>query len=465
MLFQTQTFFIFFIIVYSLYLCFYRKYSIQNFILLAASYVFYGWWDWRFLSLLWISTVMDYICAILIENASDLRKKKRILILSLTGNLGILGIFKYLNFFSLSLHTLLNSVGLDVPLPVLNAVLPVGISFYTFQTMSYTLDVYRGQFKASRNFSEFALFVSFFPHLVAGPLLRAPNLLKQIQGPRQITLRHYDEALFLLLWGYFQKVVIADNVSVIVNQVFQNSGAYGGLDIGLAVLAFAVQIYCDFSGYSNIARGLAKLLGFELSINFNIPYAARNPSEFWSRWHITLSSWFRDYLYIPIGGNRGTLFQTCRNLMITMLLAGLWHGARWTFVMWGIYHGFLLLIYHAWRQRFPQKILPDFLQRVFMFVLVCFGWLLFRSQSLTQAGQMIGQLGISTSLFTASFLKDLLFFTAPLVLIEFYQKKHEEPLWWSWQSNRVRIPLYSFFCLWLLIFSVRGKIEFIYFQF
>ena len=328
----------------------------QNLFLLAASYYFYGTWDWRFTSLLMISTVVDYFVGQRIHMATEIRRRKLLLTISVMVNLGILGFFKYFNFFVDSLGVLLDGAGFDPHLPVLRIILPVGISFYTFQTMSYTIDIYRKRMEPTRNFIDFALFVSFFPQLVAGPIERARVLLPQIAAPRQVTRPMITSGLNLMLMGYLKKVAIADTLAPLVDQIFSQPA---GLDTGTlltGVYAFAFQVYGDFSGYSDIARGVSRLLGFELLENFNAPYLSRSITEFWRRWHISLSTWLRDYLYIGLGGNRKGEFRTYINLFLTMLLAGLWHGAAWTFVVFGALHGVYLTVEKIWLK---DKVLSD----------------------------------------------------------------------------------------------------------
>jgi D-alanyl-lipoteichoic acid acyltransferase DltB (MBOAT superfamily) len=318
-LFNSYIFWIFFLAVFALY-SLNRRLRWQNSVLLVASYVFYGFWDWRFLGLLFISTVIDFYVARALERTPEEDRRKALLAVSLGANLGILGVFKYLGFFTESMVELLNALGVQSSLNVLEVLLPVGISFYTFQTMSYTIDVYRRQLPATSNFFDFALFVSFFPQLVAGPIERASKLLPQLLQPRTPSNSAFAEGFYLVLLGLFKKIVIADNMAPIVNAVFSRDVAtLSGAEVLVGVYAFAFQIYGDFSGYTDIARGVAKWLGFDLMLNFRMPYFAVSPSDFWGRWHISLSSWLRDYLYIPLGGNRRRPLLTYRNLMLTMI--------------------------------------------------------------------------------------------------------------------------------------------------
>lgn len=377
MVFNSLIFLVFFLVVYGLYRV--MPHRGQNLLLLVSSYFFYGWWDWRFLSLIFISTVVDYWAGLAIEHADEnARRRKIALWISLVSNLGILGFFKYFNFFADNLVVLLQGVGISSPVRHLNIILPVGISFYTFQTMSYTLDIYSRQMRPTRNFLDFAAFVSFFPQLVAGPIERASKLLPQIQTPRTITRGDMESGAWLVFWGLFKKCVVADNLAMLIDTGFGGGSATGAQSL-LGLYAFAFQIFCDFSGYSDIARGLARWMGIELMLNFNNPYFALNPREFWARWHISLSTWLRDYLYIPLGGNLKGRRRTYVNLVLTMLLGGLWHGAAWTFVAWGAFHGALLAIYHAWAAKFSPSGTLDSgrwigLRRLWMFHLVCLGW-------------------------------------------------------------------------------------------
>ena len=389
MLFNSYTFWLFFGFVFVLCGLSRRNFRLQNTVLLVASYTFYGFWDWRFLSLLLVSTIIDFNVAQWLERAETPRRRKLLLALSLCANLGVLGVFKYLGFFTESMVELLNAFGIDSSLPVLNVLLPVGISFYTFQTMSYTIDVYRRELPATKRFFDFALFVSFFPQLVAGPIERAAKFLPQVLQPRLQNRLRFTEGFYLILLGLFKKVVIADNMAPIANAIFSRDvSTLSGPEVMIGVYAFAFQIYGDFSGYTDIARGVAKWLGFDLMLNFRMPYFAASPSDFWARWHISLSSWLRDYLYIPLGGNRHGALLTYRNLMLTMLLGGLWHGAVWTFVVWGGFHGLILCLYRFFGT-FSTATEPRALVRsgpfisgrwlgiLVMFHLTCIGWLFF----------------------------------------------------------------------------------------
>lgn len=527
----------------------------QNRLLLVASYVFYGFWDYRFLFLVLISTYIDFIgglgiagvrvplkkmlrlSAILTGSAlllcSDINypqlfdglrhlefqdalasiprgwtayataivtlivslgytaiqpwlfarceQTRRIsyLVISLTANLGILGYFKYCDFFIESFRDFAQLIGWgNLNLLPLGILLPAGISFYTFQSMSYAIDIYRRETEPTDDFMDFALFVCFFPHLVAGPIMRAHTLLPQVIHPRRVRREDWEEGLYLVLMGLFKKVVVADNLAVMANAVFnqyaagQSEGISGAATM-MGLYAFALQIYGDFSGYSSVARGISKWLGFELVINFRLPYFAVSPSDFWQRWHISLSSWLRDYLYIPLGGNRGGTWMTYRNLMITMLLGGLWHGAAWTFIAWGFYHGAILCLFRVLKIRDPKLTSNpvSWIQYAFrvvvMFHLTCLGWLFFRADGFGTAAAMLKRI-VLDPLPHADILPQiamLLFYCGPLFLLE----------WWLDGEERVdrltaRMPLrravaYAYLLLSMLVFHASQAAEFIYFQF
>ena len=344
MLFTQPIFFAFFGLVFCLYWAL-SGYTVRKRLLLVASYVFYGAWDYRFLSLILASTVVDYFVGLGLTRIEDERRRRALLALSITSNLGILGVFKYAGFFVDSFYDLLSLFGLGSGAFSLHIVLPVGISFFTFQTMSYTIDIYRRRMEPTRDFLDFAFFVSFFPQLVAGPIVRAMEFFPQMEGRKWFTHVDVRAALSLFLVGFIKKACIADNLAVPVDAVFAAPEQFGVASIWIAVLCYAVQIYCDFSGYTDMAIAVAALLGYKLPVNFYWPYFAVNVQDFWRRWHMTLSTWLRDYLYISLGGNRGTRWFTYRNIMITMLLGGLWHGAAWTFVVWGALHGLALVLH------------------------------------------------------------------------------------------------------------------------
>ncbi|MCC6697751.1 MAG: MBOAT family protein [Candidatus Hydrogenedentes bacterium] len=381
---------VFLTIVYGLYRM--MSHRQQNLMLLAASYIFYGAWDWRFLGLMLISTVIDYAVALRLRTAEAPRARKGLLLVSICANLGLLGAFKYFNFFASSLADLAGAFGITLHWTTLSIVLPVGISFYTFQTLSYTIDVYRRKLEATDRFFDFALFVAFFPQLVAGPIERASHLLPQVLKPRTITWDQSTRGVYLIAFGLFKKVVIADGVAHSVDTIYNAGLNVTWADIILATYLFALQIYCDFSGYSDIARGSAKLMGFDIMVNFRLPYFSSNPSEFWRRWHISLSTWLRDYLYSPLGGNHHGTAKTYRNLMTTMVLGGLWHGAAWNFVLWGVFQGAILCIHRPFakgrKDAPPRTGLSAWVMQAasvaFFFHVTCYGWLLFRARSFEQ---------------------------------------------------------------------------------
>jgi alginate O-acetyltransferase complex protein AlgI len=376
-IFHSLSFVAFFIIVVAIYWP--LNHRAQNIFLLGASYVFYGWVQPWFVLIMLASTTVDFWAGQRMED--EPAHKKRYLGASLLVNLGMLGFFKYFNFFIENVHTALATLGISVSVPVLSLVLPAGISFYTFQALSYTIDVYKGEMHARRDPISFALFVAFFPHLVAGPIMRAQNLLVQVERPRKFSADAARSGLVLMAWGFFKKLVVADNVAVIANRVFaHNAPTFEILWAG--VFAFGIQIYADFSAYSDIARGVARWFGFELVVNFDHPYIAHSPTDFWRRWHISLSTWFRDYVYIPLGGNRVPAWQREINLLATFVISGMWHGASWNFVLWGFYHGMLVMTTRnvgRWL-RLPE-IWPGpliFVQIAATYVLMVGGWLFFR---------------------------------------------------------------------------------------
>jgi D-alanyl-lipoteichoic acid acyltransferase DltB (MBOAT superfamily) len=344
MLFNSVEFLIFLITVFVLYWFVFKKnLKAQNFLVLVASYLFYGWWDYRFLSLIFLSTIIDYIVGLKVFQALSQREKKIWMWLSVVFNLGMLGFFKYYNFFADSFAEALGSIGYTVDVLTLNIILPVGISFYTFQTMSYTLDIYKGKLEPTKDFIAFGAFVSFFPQLVAGPIERASNLLPQMHNKRAFKFEQGVEGIRLIIWGLFKKIVVADSLAIPVNEIFLNYQQCSSIALIIGAVFFAFQIYGDFSGYSDIARGVAKLFGFELMVNFNFPYFSRNIGEFWRKWHISLSTWFKDYVYIPLGGSKVGKLKAIRNILIIFLVSGFWHGANWTFIVWGAIHGVLFI--------------------------------------------------------------------------------------------------------------------------
>jgi alginate O-acetyltransferase complex protein AlgI len=485
MIFNSLIFLVFLAIVLAAY---YRlRHRGQNLMLLAASYIFYGWWDWRFVALLLFTTFFDYWCALWIEREPRLTRRRLFLSFSMMVNLGVLGIFKYFNFFAGSLEHVLAFWGMKATFPTLHIILPVGISFYTFLSMSYTIDVFRGQLKAARNPLDFMLYVAFFPHLVAGPIVRASFLLPQCQRPRVINPAEVLNGLWQILMGYVKKIVIADRLAEITHWGFgQPAAPFPDANTWFVIYAFAFQIYGDFSGYSDIARGLAKLMGFELTTNFTAPYWVTNPSDFWRNWHISLSTWLRDYLYIPLGGNRRGTGRTYANLMITMLLGGLWHGAGLAYVLWGFYHGTLLAVHQAWRslagpgapangmaagtQNRSWRQMRQLALVLLFFHITCVGWLLFRAGSLPP---QFSQARMVLSFLHAMFHWPLAAGVSPLAqpvivlggLAMFFQRQHEKMDSFSaWKTGRqaVAVALALAAILGLGIFE---GAQFIYFQF
>lgn len=470
MLFNSFDFLFFFLIVYALYAIF--SHRAQNLLLLAASYYFYAYWDVRFLSLIIFSTIVDYSCSLQIDAG---RKKKLFLWISLLVNLGLLCTFKYFNFFVDSALMMLGKASLAPNERLLQVVLPVGISFYTFQTMSYTIDVYRGQLKPTRNFLNFALFVAYFPQLVAGPIERAKRLLPQIEKERTLTYQQFREGAWLILLGFFMKTVMADNLAYFVNEVFDGNEGNPphGLQVILGMFAFAVQIYGDFGGYTNIARGISKWFGIELMVNFRMPYFSANPPEFWRRWHISLSSWLRDYLYIPLGGNRYGSFNTFRNLVLTMLLGGLWHGAALNFVAWGAYHGVLLVV-HRLMQPLLEMIQPShrigqlvwrWSRVACFFALTLFGWMLFRIHDLSRLPEVFSNMWNPWAWNGKVLILTIAIFCTPVILLDLIQewKKDLMVIKRFWAPVRLAIYLFMFACI--VMSSSRENHAFIYFQF
>ncbi|WP_147299180.1 MBOAT family O-acyltransferase, partial [Winogradskyella eximia] len=390
MLFNSFEYLIFLPTVFLLYWFVFNKHlKLQNLFLLVISYVFYGWWDWRFLALIAFSSFVDYNIGLRLDRTQEQRKRKLLLYISMLVNLGFLGYFKYYNFFIDNFKLAFESIGINMHLSSLQIILPVGISFYTFQTMSYTIDVYRKKLEPTKNVIEFFAYVSFFPQLVAGPIERAKNLLPQFKVKRKFSYDLASDGMRQILWGLFKKMVIADNCAVYVNQIFDAPQDYNSPTLILGAVLFAFQIYGDFSGYSDIAIGTAKLFGFNLMQNFATPYFSRDIAEFWRRWHISLSTWFRDYVYIPLGGSKGGKWMKVRNTFIIFLVSGFWHGANWTFIVWGFLNALFflpLLLTNNNRNHIDvvasNKMLPS-IKEIFQigvtFVLTCFAWIFFRA--------------------------------------------------------------------------------------
>ena len=446
---------------------------------LAASYLFYGWWDWRFLGIVAFTTILDFSLGILIEDATDDASRKKMVQYSVIANLTFLGVFKYFNFFADSFVKVLHGVGLKDNWNTLHIILPIGISFYTFQSMSYTIDVYRKEIRAERDFWRYATFVSFFPQLVAGPIVRARLFLPQFQkGDRQFKWNRFIEGLAQILWGYFKKVAIADTIAPFVDQIFAFPGNFSAISCFIGVILYSFQIYCDFSGYSNIACGLAETLGFEFPWNFRTPYFSKNFSEFWTRWHISLSSWLRDYLYFSLGGNKNGKLMTYRNNMLTMLIGGLWHGANWTFVFWGFLHGLYLVVQRVAGKQFGKieetLRLPKWLQTgidvAIVYSLTCFAWIFFRAPNFSIAWQVIRKcasldgMGWNTVLDKFLVIKAAILISI-LLLSELMHNNLKNLQELAIQNSVFRVTAFATLLILIAFFGTFGASAFIYFQF
>jgi D-alanyl-lipoteichoic acid acyltransferase DltB (MBOAT superfamily) len=478
MLFNSVEFSVFVPVVFVLYWLLSNKVvKYQNALLLLASYFFYGCWDWRFLGLLGFSTILDFYSGLRIYNSKSDKARKRWLVASVTINLGFLAYFKYYGFFVESFANLLSSNGLSAYHSTLNIILPIGISFYTFHGLSYVFDIFNRKIRPTTNFIDYSLFVSFFPLLVAGPIERATHLLPQIESPRKFEYSKAVDGLRQMLWGFFKKIVIADGCAAYATPIFAEPGNYNGSTLVLAAIFFAFQIYGDFSGYSDIALGTARLFGFELLKNFNFPYFSRDIAEFWRRWHISLSSWFKDYLYYPLGGSRGSKFRTICNTMIIFIVSGFWHGANWTFIVWGIYHGLLflpLLLFDKNRKNLGPvgagRLLPS-IREVFQisvtFALVTIGWIIFRSENISMAGKFLKGMA-NKSLFSVplhSAYHTLMFFILIMLGIEWVDRNSDHPLAGFRSGFLVLRWAMYFFLLVLCLANYKQDQEFIYFQF
>ena len=481
MLFNSIEFGVFLPLIFIIYWFVTKKIQHQNILILISSYLFYGWWDWRFLGLIFFSTVIDFLIGKSLEKEKGILTRKSLLWSSVLINIGFLGFFKYYNFFIDNFIYAFSTVGIELSYQSLNIILPVGISFYTFQTLSYTIDIYKRKLKPTTDFITFAAFVSFFPQLVAGPIERASNLLPQFKKNRIFDYNQATDGMRQILWGFFKKIVIADNCAEYANLIFNNSTDYGGSTLVIGAIFFTFQIYGDFSGYSDIAIGTAKLFGFNLMQNFAFPYFSRDIAEFWRRWHISLSTWFRDYLYIPLGGSRGSNYHKIRNVFIVFLVSGFWHGANWTFIFWGglnaIYFIPIMLMNRnrsnldtiAHNKLFPN--INEFFSMLLTFVLTVFAWIFFRSEDLNHAFNYIGTI-FSNTLFTIPEIKLeiklviifllILFF----LIIEWFGRETKYAIEcfikkWKWCY---RYLFYYIILITIIFFSGKNE-EFIYFQF
>lgn len=484
MLFNSLDFAFFLPIVFLLYWAIgSKKTHAQNWLILAASYVFYGWWDWRFLCLILFSTLLDYTIGLSFKRHEKAKTRKLLLWLSLGVNLGLLGVFKYYGFFLDSFVEAFSIFGQQISPNTLNIILPVGISFYTFQTLSYTIDVFRKKIEPTKDFISFAAFVSFFPQLVAGPIERASNLLPQFQNKRSFNYHQTVNGLRQILWGLFKKVVIADNCAQYADMIFNGSENYGGSTLLLGAVFFAFQIYGDFSGYSDIAIGTARLFGFNLMKNFAFPYFSRDIAEFWRRWHISLSTWFKDYLYIPLGGSKVSRPKVIRNIFIIFIVSGFWHGANWTFIMWGILNAlyFLPLLLIKQNRKHVNSIagnsrwfpsIREALSIITTFGLTCLAWIFFRAENVSHAFSYLSEV-FSGTLFTAPAMLDTGDFPLTLallvifILIEWIGRSGNFALEGitSLSSRTLRWSVYCLLIFCIGMFMQASGSPFIYFQF
>jgi alginate O-acetyltransferase complex protein AlgI len=482
MLFNSIEFLIFLPIVFTLYWAMAKHYHWQNLLVVVVSYLFYGWWDWRFLLLIAFTTLCSYLSGLMMQrHAASRTKRKIICAANITINLAILGIFKYYNFFADNFDALMTDLGLHADVPTLNLILPVGISFYTFQALSYTIDVYRGKIAVAKDVVAFFAFVTFFPQLVAGPIERASNLYPQFLKPRSFDYERAVSGCKMILWGFFKKIVIADSAAVIVNMVFADVPHHNAASLWIAAILFSFQIYGDFSGYSDIAIGVSRLFGISLMRNFNLPYLSRDIAEFWRRWHISLTTWFRDYIYIPLGGSRVSRWKVVRNVWIIFLVSGFWHGANWTFIIWGAYHALLfmpLLLLGKNRrhtgivaERRGRPTASEAAQMLVTFLLVTIGWVIFRAADISQAADYIVRMCNITDLNMPDISKKNLFYVLEcvmaIVLLLYEEWKHRT----APEAFDIRLPArpmrwagYLAVSVWTFLFYSVGQ-TFIYFQF
>lgn len=469
MLFNSFEFLLFFPVVAIAYFIVPSKY--RWLLLLTASYYFYMSWKAEYLALIVISTLIDFFAAKGIENSNEKSHRNLLLSLSVMTNLGILFYFKYYNFFITEILALLNSMGFHPSVHVMSLALPVGISFYTFQTLSYTIDVYNNKMRAEKHLGIFALYVSYFPQLVAGPIERAKRLIPQLKFRKYIVTERITFGLKLALWGFFKKIVIADRLAYVVDKIYAKPDVYSGPELALGTLFFTFQIYCDFSGYSDIAIGISRIFGVKLMTNFRTPYFSKSIGEFWGRWHISLSTWFRDYLYIPLGGNRVNHKRLVFNLIFVFLISGFWHGANWTFIFWGLVHGIYLVL-----ERFTKVKIPSILSQVKTFLLVYLGWIFFRSQNISDSwmiikkitvfeGQFVFQEFISKLKVNSLEINTTLILLALFFAIDYIEYKFGLIKQINRLPKLTRYLVYAITVTMILIFGRFGETEFIYFQF
>ncbi len=469
MLFNSIDFAIFLPIIFILYWFVTNKnLKLQNLLIVITSYIFYGWWDWRFLSLIIFSTIVDYIVGLKLKNEVTQYKRKILLWTSILVNLGFLGFFKYYNFFLESFIVAFSLFGTKIKTNSLDIILPVGISFYTFQTLSYTIDVYNRKLKPIQDFIAFSAFVSFFPQLVAGPIERATNLLPQFSKDRQFIYRTFSSGIKLIITGFFMKLVVADRCAIYVNSVYNNIPGHDGITFIAATVLFAFQIYGDFAGYSLIAIGTARLFGFNLMTNFNRPYFSNSVGVFWERWHISLSTWFRDYLYIPLGGNRTSKPRWMFNIFVTFLISGLWHGANWTFVIWGAINGIFLIM----EALFLKNIKRKYFSVVITFVLICFSWIFFRANNVSDAFIIIKDILLNPGRLFIPRGSDVIvpvyatIGILALLIIEIKKEYFNTIISFGENKNKtVRLFYYAFIIFVILNLGVFDSSQFIYFQF
>jgi len=480
MLFNSIEFILFLPIVFFLYWFVFKKRQVQNLFIVVASYIFYGWWDWRFLVLIAVTSCCSFFSGLLLKHYnSDERARKSVSGANIVLNLGILFVFKYFNFFTDNFILLFRNLGFHLDVVTINVILPVGISFYTFQALSYTIDVYRNKIAPTHDIVEFFAFISFFPQLVAGPIERATSLLPQFQREREFNYADAVDGMRQMLWGFLKKVLVADNCAFYVNRYWDLYDSFSGISLFALAVLFTIQIYCDFSGYSDIAIGCARLFGINLKRNFEFPYFSNNIPEFWRRWHISLMTWFRDYVYIPLGGSRCAKWKHYSNIIVVWSISGLWHGANWTFVCWGLYHAFLLIIYNILGLtksihssdgfRCGLKLINDILKIGLTFFLVVFGWILFRSENVIQAYRFISRMFLT--FFDCPHImleKQPLYIAAIMLLVEWLQREKQHALQfpnvYPFTLRTIRWIVYI--AITVIVVCFRGQSQtFIYFQF